>query len=253
MGAVGVIVSDIVTVLNGHYLQNKRSKMRNAIITMIVVLLLAAGASAYPDKDFYSDGNIMPGEHWNNVRIYNDDTIVDMLGGGVDSVGSYDRSTFNLVDGYINTLVAWESGTLNVSGGYVYTLDAMGQSTVSFSGLANGVSFGVEDSATLNVTGGSTIGIWAYNSGTLNLRGGVVSDLVVGRDQSIINVHGFGLGKTDTGGIYGYGQIYGAWWDETPFTISLGTAETYSHVNLVPEPGSIILLVFGSFLLRQRR
>jgi len=252
MGAVGVIVPDVLTVLAGHYPQNRRLKMRNAIITMMVVLLPAAGASAYPDKYFYSSGQILPGEHWNNVYIYNDDTVVDMLGGGADGIGTYDASTVNILGGYVSTLSTLDLSTANVSGGYVYILGAMGQSTATFSGLAAGMSFGVEDSATLNVTGGMVDAVGAMEQGTLNLRGGVVSDCLGARDLSTVNIFGYNLAKAPTGGTYGYGVVSGYWWDETPFTINLNGSETYSRINLIPEPATLLLLAFGAFALRRK-
>lgn len=53
-------------------------------LTMTAVVLLAACPAQAVDKDFYSSGQILPGEEWNSVYVYNDDTVVDMLGGFVD-------------------------------------------------------------------------------------------------------------------------------------------------------------------------
>ncbi len=52
-----------------------------SILVFVILLLSAPLAQALPvDKDFTSSGQILPGEEWNNVSIYNDATIVDMLG-----------------------------------------------------------------------------------------------------------------------------------------------------------------------------
>jgi len=58
-------------------------------------VLIVCEAQAYPDKDFNSSGQINDGDYWNNVNIYGDDTILDMLGGWVLSVTTYNESIFN--------------------------------------------------------------------------------------------------------------------------------------------------------------
>ena len=106
--------------------------MRTAIITIgLAVLLLGGPAIAVENKDFYSDGNIMPGEQWNIVNIYDtppDYTTVDMSGGLVDNLIPHNYSIFNMTDGKIFTLIAFDNSTNNLSGGSIYTLDARGES-----------------------------------------------------------------------------------------------------------------------------
>ena len=226
--------------------------MRNAIITMMVVLLPAAGASAYPDKYFYSSGQILPGEHWNNVYIYNDDTVVDMLGGGADGIGTYDASTVNIVDGYVNTLATQEFSRANISGGYVYSLFGMGQSTATVSGLAAGRTFGVEDWATLTITGGTLENICARDQGILNLRGGVVSESLGAWNSAVVNIYGYGFTYDPDGGAFDGGQLRGFYLNSSPFSIDLYGVQTYEHLNLIPEPASIFLLGFGVLALRRK-
>ena len=73
------------------------------ILTIVIAMLLGVGqAMAYPDKYFYSSGEINDCEHWENVFIYNDDTVVDMFGGDVDSIGTYDSSTVNVTGGQVS-------------------------------------------------------------------------------------------------------------------------------------------------------
>jgi hypothetical protein len=223
---------------------------------MLAVILLAAcsAQAVLTDKTFTSSGQILPGEDWGNVYIYNDDTIVDMLGGTVDSMGSYDASTLNVLDGYVSTLEAYEVSTANISGGEAYILWAYDGATVTLGGVGvvSSLSAG-GDSGTANVYGGTVEYICPVEYGTVNLYGGLVTDSLSAIDLSLVNVFGYDLGLTSSGGLYGDGQISGFWLDDTPFIIDLNGAQTYMHINLIPEPASLALLGLGTLLVRRKR
>jgi hypothetical protein len=206
-----------------------------------------------------------------------------MLGGILDGIATFDASTVNIFDGSLSTLTATALSTANVSGGFVHGLEVWHQATayvyagadifapsVSDFGVLNIVGgtvghAGALDSGTLNMSGGTVLdGIGADYSGTLNMTGGTtavanfrgqgvgniyggtISDFLMASENSVVNVFGYDLVKTNTGGGYGAGQIYGFWLDHTPFAIDLYDTETYGHVNLVPEPSTILLLAAGA-------
>jgi hypothetical protein len=227
---------------------------RKKVLTILAVVLFAGnGLYAVPDKIFTSSGQILLGEEWSNVYIYNDDTIVDMLGGLVDGIATYDASMVNVTGGTVYTLDALEFSTANISGGYVYGASAWDHAVVDFFDNASAVTIGAGDYGTLNMIGGTTNYIGSIDSGILNLYSGLVTDSLGAWDFSIVNIYGYDLVKTSTGGRYGYGRVYGFWLDDTLFTIDLNGSETFSHINLIPEPTSLILLAFGSLILKRRR
>jgi hypothetical protein len=223
---------------------------------MAGVVLLAAwpAQGVLEDKIFTSSGQILPGEEWNSVYVYNDDTVVDMLGGFVEGLGTYDASTVNVTAGEINTLDATDFSTANVSGGDVLSLWAFDSATARLSGTATCFNIGARGSfGVLNMSGGSTEYLGTIESGTLNLYGGVVTDSLGAWDTATINIFGYDLLLTSSGGSYGYGQVSGFWLDHTPFTINLNGEETYTHINLIPEPASLLLLGLGAAFLRRKR
>jgi hypothetical protein len=190
---------------------------------------------AAEDKIFTSSGQIVDGEEWNNVSIYNDDTIVDMLGGLVDRMGTYDASTLNVTGGYVSTLEAHEFSTANVSGGYVYGVFASDNAILNFSGDASAVRLGVGgDLGTINMTGGTTHYLGGGDSSTTNLYGGIISENLGAVDSAVVNVYGYGFEFDPNGGSRDGGQLTGFWLDDSAFIIDLYGAETYSHINLIP-------------------
>ncbi|HIJ52887.1 MAG TPA: PEP-CTERM sorting domain-containing protein [Planctomycetes bacterium] len=232
--------------------------MKTKIITILVTtMLVGVGEVRATDITFTSDGQINPGEVWSSVSIYNDGTVVDMLGGFVEQMDTYDYSMVNITAGSINSLCARNYSITNFSGGSIYGPTAFDYATVNLSGDASAVSLGIDDFGTLNMNGGSIGQIGIRDSGTVNLYGGIISERLLVLDSAlesaVINVFGYNLDKTSSGGHYGYGQVYGFWQDGTAFTIELDMSKTYSHVNLIPEPSSILLFVLGAVLLRKRK
>ncbi len=231
--------------------------MKTAIITIgLVVLLVGGSASAVENKDFYSDGNIMTGEQWNIVSIYDtppDHTTVNMLGGLVDVLKPYNASTFNMTFGEIYTLSAWEFSTVNVSGGSLSHIFAEEYSIINFSNQARGVGIGVNGSATMNMIGGTVDSLGALDNGIINIHGGFISNSLGAGENAVVNVFGYDLTKTPSGGNYGYGQVYGFFMDDSAFTIDLYNAPTYSHINLIPEPATFLLLALGGIFLRKQQ
>jgi hypothetical protein len=226
--------------------------MKPKVLASIVVLifLIAAPALRAVDKTFTSSGQILPGEQWDNVYVYNDATIVDMLGGILDSIGTHDASTLNVFDGTVSTVTALEASRANVSGGYVHTLWAWDSATATLSGTGEVVSLSARGhSGIANMYGGSAVAVDALQSGAVNIHGGFVSDYISAPDGTI-NIFGYDLFKTEIGGAYGYGFVTGHWQSGTPFAIDLLSPETYSHVNLVPEPSTILLLATGAVVCK---
>ena len=229
--------------------------MKTKIITILAAVILSFTSVqlyAVPiDKTFTFSGQIIDGEEWDNVYIYNDDTIVDMLGGDVDSIGTYDASTVNVTGGHVSTLDAREFSTANISGGFVYGLHAKNNSIINFSDDASGASIGARDFGMLNMYGGTTDLIGVIDSGTLNLYGGLITESLGAWNDAVVNIYGYDFNYDPMGGSRDGGQLTGFWLDSTAFIIDLYGTETYSNINLIPEPATFLLFGLGISLLKK--
>lgn len=188
--------------------------MRKVILIILITLAVPCQLRAYPDKDFSSSGQINDGDYWNNVNIHGDDTVVDMFGGWVLSVTTYDESTFN-----------YRGGTLE------------GPLTCS-------------DNSTVNIWegGGSTV---VEEDSVLNLIAGHGSDLSA--TGGLINLYAYDVIYDSSIGGCGGGIIEGKYYyDDSYFGYDLYPG-TYSYINIVPEPVTISFLGLGWLFLRKRK
>ena len=223
--------------------------------TILLSMLIMSTAWADGDWDIYIDAVIEEGDNYNNVRVFDtppDHTTLDMSGGSVDSLGAYNESTVNVAGGHINTLNAWEFSIVNVSGGFVYGMDSSDYTIINFSDEAMAYSVGSSNYGTVNITDGEIGRLGSRDFGIINLYGGIISESLGVTVSSTVNVYGYNLGKTDFGGAYGQGQVYGFWFDNGAFTIDLSGTDTFSRINLIPEPSSIILYTFSCLILRRK-
>jgi hypothetical protein len=230
--------------------------MRRAIIIMGFAMI-AAGVRASSTEEFYSDGSIGTGEYWSLVLIHDtppNHTTVNMTGGWVDTGGTYDTSIFNMTGGKMYHLFSYESSTANLSGNdhsNPFAISAEDNSIINFSGIAKGSEVYVLNAAMMNITGGAIQDLSAYNSGVINIYAGDIFD-VWAQDNTTVNIFGHDLIKTSTGGPLGWGYVQGIYNNQSSFNIYFSNSDAYSHVNLIPEPVTILLLGVGGLFLRKK-
>jgi hypothetical protein len=248
--------------------------MRKVIITIGVLGLLAGGrASAI---NFYSDGNIVTGDLWDTVYIYDtppshttvnmsggevfggaysyNASTLNLSGGWVNAMSTYDESVLNMTGGNLNTLYSFEFSTANISGnepGSPLDIYARDSSIINFLGTADAMELQAYNAAKINITGGTIEDLTVSNSGVINIYAGDILDALA-RDSAVINIFGHDLVKFPSGGAFGYGFVQGYYNDNSAFSFSFRGSETYSQVNLIPEPATILLLVAGGLFLRKK-
>lgn len=226
------------------------------LLTVLLAFLCLPLCANAASITFYNDGIIQAGDSWGNVYIHDTPpahTTVTMTGGSVnDSMSVYDASIFNMSAGHVVEVQAHNSSTINISGGSISGLLLYNNANATISQNAN-IYSAAAYSGIINMNGG-TISCLAAVGGSpvVNLRGGAITDYLGADSFALVNVFGYNLAKTDLGGKFGYGQVSGFWQDGLAFAINLGGPEAYSHINLVPEPATLLLISIGGLLLRKK-
>jgi hypothetical protein len=94
--------------------------------------------------------------------------------------------------------------------------------------------------------------LWARGDSIINIYGGGIT-LLSAIDSSIVNLYAYDVIHTYTGGIYDEGQVMGKYLlDDTAFCFDLPNSGTFSHINVIPEPTTLVLLGLGFLALRKR-
>ena len=187
---------------------------KQILAILAAVMLFGVCPVRAADKDFTSSGEINVGDNWDIVSVYNDPTIVDMFGGTIQWFHTYDSSTTNIYGGD----VLWgiytnNSSTVNIYGGNI-DLEVLG----------------LGGSSTLNVYGG---GLDVGNSPGFS-------------ELSTVNIYGYGFDYDGAGVLTGFLS------DDSSFIFRELGPSNYAHLNLIPEPATVLLLGVGTILLRKR-
>lgn len=169
---------------------------------------------------------------------------------GILSVGDSDSH---------DSIFIWNEAELDMDGGTVQSLDMFNFSTADISGGSITQGVYVWDDITIDISDGD-IG-WnldASDDSTVNLHGGTIDDWLYATDNSVVNIYGYDFDYDPDAGGWNGGQLTGLWMDATPLTIdfldNIAVDSTYyDHVNLVPEPTTLLLLTLGAVMLRKRR
>jgi len=158
---------------------------------------------------------IVDGDVYGEVYIFNDVTL-DILGGDIARLAANDNTYTNWYDGEMNTLWARDDSIVNIYGG---TLDILG------------------------VTENSLVSLYGGNLNRLGIT-----------NNGLLNLYAYDVICHPEGGLYDRGWLEGRYISsDLYFNIDFVELGTCSHINIVPEPSTLLLLGLGGLLLRRRK
>jgi len=243
-------------------------------------------------KVFTSDGVIQDGDYFYGVEIRDtppghttvdmtggsveqpgmfmyDGTVLNFFGGGVYNLESRDSSTINFLGGSVDrNLLTYGNSCVNIYGGMVFpqlsmsNFNVRGSSTVNAYGGVVGAITNVGDSSTVNIYDGWWNHLSIAGKACANIYGGTVGygwGLFVGARASV-NIYGSGF---DYDPEWLWHEDFGRWIsrftgvgpDGVPIDIrEMPDPFTSPNINIIPEPGTFLLLGLGVLrLLGQRK
>jgi hypothetical protein len=102
---------------------------------------------------------------------------------------------------------------------------------------------------------GGTMDIFLVRHNSIvNIYGGNLSRLLVyGDENGMVNLYAKDVVYHTTGGYWNNGWVEGLYLNDIHFDFDIPSIEVSSHINIIPEPTTILLLCIGSILLRKRR
>ena len=218
--------------------EKKMDTHKKFLIVWVLVVCFSFNLNAIgEDKTFTSDGVIQDGDDYNLVDVYGDTTIVDMIGGEVALLWTYDQSIVNISGGLVAYAQTNDQSIINISGGLVHEPRAWYDSII-------------------NVTGGECWNV-EVGGGQFDISGGQITGkgIYAPSTGSVVNVYGYGFAYDPFAG-GNDGQLTGFWRDTSPFSIDFyhpGTAPTVNsydavvlhEVTPIPAPDAVLLGSLG--------
>jgi len=190
--------------------------MKTKIWLIIAAAILLATCPGKADLVFDSGYNIFDDNdpYYDEVWVIND-AVLDVLGGAMWKLELSDFATANIHGGDIDLLALNHNTIVNIYSGYI--------------DLSS-----IQDSAVVNIHGGTL-------------------DYFAAAESSLAYLYAYDVTYHPTGGLENEGWIEGKYYlSDAPFSFSFYNDFSYSHVNIVPEPTTFLLLGIGGLLLRKR-
>ena len=184
------------------------------LMSFIIGIGLTANAAIIWDITGGTE-SIGSGDFYDEVNIYND-ASVDMGGGQVVNLWTYNTSDFLITDG-------------TISGGMQ-----------------------INNTSLITIQGGSIDSLVVNDSATVNISGGNIAHQLGINSDAEVNYHVLDYefdDQVDIGGIFS-----GHWENDSAFSIEFRTQESWETVNviLVPEPLTSSLLLMWLFFIRRK-
>ncbi len=212
-----------------------------------MIFLLAYQLNA-ASIDFTQSTIISEGDNYENVNVYNDGSLIDMVGGTItDSIRLEDSSTLNMSGGTIGTVYNGNNATVCISNGTI-SKEINSEGTLLISGgIVDAWGFYI-NKGTTTITGGNiSVDYTKFYSDAINIKGGNIDFGIVTGFGAVINIYGYDLICENE---YDNFIISGYLLDGNPFEMTYSGGET--EINLLPEPATLSLFGLGSIFLKRK-
>lgn len=189
---------------------------------------------------------------WDDEQL----TVDTLVGSGI----LYDESYVKVVSsGRVGgMLFAYNRSSVDIYGGRVCRLRTYNSSTVNLFGGDLNADFQAFDTSRVYISGGTAHGLYAFNSTIVNISGGEVKWLRAYETSTATFIaRDFRLGEglsLEGDRVLGTGFLSGEWYDGTRWTVSISANDSGATILAIPEPATLSLLALGglAFILRKR-
>jgi hypothetical protein len=190
--------------------------MKTKIKTVIIMLILFSACPARAVMWTEGYHQMVAGENYGESAIFND-VKLDIFGGDI----SY-------VDAFNSTITNWYDGEM--------------------------CYFNARDNSIVNIYGGELSScLGAGDNGVINLYHSSLIEGISLHDNAILNLHAYDVIHHTTGGFYSDGWIEGRYiLDNHHFVIDM-VGDSFSHISIVPEPATLLLLGLGTMFVKRRK
>ena len=128
----------------------------------------------------------------------------------------------------------------------------------------------MSNDATATMFGGDVFKVETFHTSSFDMRGGEMDILYVQNDSiiyiyngslldigiienGVVNLHAYDVVHHSTGGGHFNGWIEGKYFsNDSYFSYNLIHADSFSHINIVPEPCILSLMAIGGFIVKRK-
>ena len=147
--------------------------------------------------------------------------------------------------------VVWTEGYHQINPGDVYGEIWMENDATADMFGGDVFQLGALDSSRFDMFGGMMDYLLVRHDSIINIHGGTLSDLVIYDENGLVNLFAYDVAYHPTGG--GEGWLGGKYLiDDQYFTFNVDEVDL-SHINVIPEPATFLLLLPGMLILGKRR
>ena len=204
--------------------------MRTVII--IIAFVLAMGMANVQAEIIWDSGHHVFSEGSETYVTMLNDASADITGGWIWEFHMLNDTTADITGGEIGQLLCYDTSEV-----FVYEPSEIDLLRPN-------------DSSTANVYGGTINGLFTLGDSVTNIYEASLN-FVDAVDSSTINMYVESYNWNPTGGKWGDGLLTGIWLNTSHlFSIEIIDLQTINHINFVPEPSMMSLLVIGSLMLR---